>query len=58
MDRARLLALRLEAERCLKSELETRYPDLAGAFEVRLAARTAAAGAENASDVSADYIDW
>ncbi len=57
MDRTRLLALRLEAERCLKSEFETRYPDLAGAFEVRLAAR-AAAGAENTPDVSADYVDW
>jgi hypothetical protein len=53
MDRACLLALRQEAERCLESELKNRYPDLTRAFEVRLAAK-----AESAPDVSADYIDW
>lgn len=53
MDRARLLALRQEAERCLESELEHRYPDLAQAFEVRLAVRT-----NGVPDPSAEHIDW
>jgi hypothetical protein len=58
MDRTRLSALRLEAERLLRHELETRFPDLAAAFDVRLADRTAYNGPDGIIGVSHEHIDW
>lgn len=60
MDRSRsshLSALRLEAERLLRRELQTRFPDLAAAFDVRLAERPAGHGTDGYAG-AAEYVDW
>ncbi len=57
MDRARLSALQLEAERLLRHELQTRFPDLAAAFDVRLADRSAYNGTDG-NKTSPEHIDW
>lgn len=44
-----------EAERQLRRELEQRYPDLAGTFELRL---TPARSPQNRADEPVDYVDW
>lgn len=58
MDRTCLTALKAEAERLLRHELQTRFPDLAAAFDVRLADRSGAAHAAENLPPAPEHIDW
>lgn len=48
LDLSRLVTLRQEAERCLRQQLEAKYPDLARLFEVRL----------EVAGTTEEYVDW